>query len=926
MARKVVVIEGRAFDPETGAAVGFRPEETRRGITAPPTAQETVLAQRAGVPVAEIREQALRQLTRQQILEKGLSPELQRKFFERATIQELVEARTGRPPITREEIERAIGGREFERIAAGEDIVTIQEEQRRRQEIASRTAQLAEQQRIQRLRETFPTVPEAQLTGARARAFEAIQRAEERAFAEAERLRAIPLAAPIAKAIISAATTTAGFVTAPQRAAEVSAREAAQLVGTFTPEIGKVIPGVRTQKIKRVNLRTGEVIEELGIPDLPAEEKKKIAIEMGKSILAMAIVGGALKFVKIRKIKIPKSKGETIIRTLGVEARGRARPIISIKDGRIKFGRVDITKELGNLPTGLEIKPGSALETAIIQASLKSIKGKTITARARQAIPIAQNIIRKTRKTKSSFAKELPRRTERLNERGTKIIYDVAKEEKGLVFGSASRKGQQFGLERQQIVRDIDIRLEAASPARISQVVQKTITRLKNQGFNVRKKGVDGIEIKTNGVWKKIVEFKTEGFGSGEKVPSKVLGFDKFGKPVTISGQKASSLAEELRGVTQGVIRVRKKEGIIDIFPPEGRIKDIKAVVESASTLRESQIIPRRGLKQDIQEFRALFPEAVFTTNGKELVASFQNIPSVTPAVSTAIGISPALALGVSPTFGLGISPEIPSPAIPPSPIPSPILTTEISPALSLVPSPEISPAPSPPSPPPPSPRPSIPSPAIPSPPSPFVSPAIPSPPPSPIPSPRVSPPPTIPSPTIPSPPPSPPPSPIPSPFVTPPPPPPSVPPPPTTPTAMRRILGKLRRSQTFITEAKVKGDWITISERPMLKHKAIKLGAEFVGKQSLSAQFRVRPRGFKQTRKISIPFEPSPEVFRAFKKLKGQRIPLFDQWIERRRFRLEKGGREVSLIKQAKADAFFGSPTTQSPRRRTNGGNLFLK
>ena len=810
-----------------------------------------------------------------------------KQFLRTATTEQLEELRTGKPPPPQPKARTL-------------------------------TPQEIEEQRITTLRELLPGVPESQITGRRAKIFEFIRTQETKLISKAERLKeeaiargAFPVIPELLKIGTEVAAEIPAFIVAPTRFAQETARGAAQLVS-----------GLSSKEITRKNIRTGETLETFDL-QLTPKEKKKLAIEAGKAIVLTALVGAGLKFVKVRKITIPSSKGEKIIRTLGVETkRGRAAPLISIRDGRIKFGRVDITRELRGLPEGFEIKPGSALETRIIKDSLRSIKGKAITPRAREAIPIAQRIIRKTQKTKSSFIGELPKRTERLNEAGTKILYDIAREERGLIFGSGSRKAQQFGLKRGMVVRDIDIRIEKGTPIRIAAIRDKTVTRLRGAGFEARPKGIDGVEVKVKGVWKKVVEFKTEGFGSGETVPANVLGFDKFGKPIKISGIQASSLAEELRGVTQGVIRVRKKKGIIDIFPPEGRLKDVQAVVESASTLRESQFLPRIGLKQDIQEFRALFPEAVFTVNGKELVASFRNIPSAVSAIPSP-RISPfgITSLAIIPTVSAIPSPTpVPSPIVSPgvlsfqsstfvSPRPSPAPSPTPSPVPSAIPSPApsalVSPTPSP------RPRPSpfVPSPFIPSPrPSPRPSPPVsprPSPPPSPIspaPSPFISP---IPSPV---------PSPI-SPFT--PPPSPFLAPPRPSP-AVRRILKKVKETPGFELFVKRRGKFLKV---PGLfpKGKALQKGA-LITRGTLAATFKV----VKTKKFVAAPefgFTPSPKVFRQFKIVKGKRVPLKDIFIQRAKFRLGTEG-EIGEIMGAKRRA--PRKKKNNPRKRRGADTFF--
>ena len=79
----------------------------------------------------------------------------------------------------------------------------------------------------------------------------------------------------------------------------------------------------------------------------------------------------------------------------------------------------------------------------------------------------------------------------------------------------------------------------------------------------------------------------------------------------------------------------------------------------------------------------------------------------------------------------------------------------------------------------------------------------------------------------------------------------------------------------------------------------AIMIGAR-EARQTLRATFGVTEKGRLRVKRRGAPFEPSPEVFRTYRIVKGKRVPLKDVWIQKAPYRLSARG-EVREILQAK-------------------------
>lgn len=712
------------------------------------------------------------------------------------------------------------------------------------------------------------------------------------------------------------------------------------MVLTASPSIGKVI------KYGSIGGGTGLGVG-FGLVDyystLKQTGSQPVAIGAGIGTGGTILIGTYAPYspvkLKTRELIIPKEGGETKINILGLETnKGRAFVIGSYSEGRFGIGTPNIKSNLLTMPPTTEIKIGSALETKIIYKNI--LKIEEATARAKEIIPVSQRILSKTLSTKSKFINEelLSAATERLPKKGVDIFLQLAKEEKGILFGSKSRafqlaqeynlpigkvkeptslsnKGLTSPFEKDlfilrdvdklgkfkliKVPRDIELRFDTLGEAGMKDVTNKAIERLRKLG-TIKEGGTTfklgtareikdtpfAIEAKINNKWEKVAEFKGGSTSPIEEaVPEYVVGIKKVGTPFkTKSGITATTLSEELRGVTQGVLRVRvdKTTKQIDIFPPPKRMKDIGSVSVSARTLEMSK--PSSSLKSDIIKFESLFDEklvreqvqASLETPERGIISDFRPV-EITISKSTAPSLTLIKSRNIK-VFDL-VSPETKSPkaksstsAISLSPKMLSPSSSSVSPYVSKSPVGSISPSGSPISSLSPISSPS-PSPSL-SPISPYVSPSI-------SPSPRISP-------SI-SPSPSRSPSPSPSPYRIP-------PPSPKSSAMFKKILGKISTGrQAYEVQIRRAGKFSTIAKGLPLG-KAKLFGAK-VTTSTLGQTFRLLPKG--TTEQADIGFEVPKDIFT---RLKRPTTKL--EYVERRGKTLKRGTGEIPQILSAKRRA----------------------
>ena len=667
---------------------------------------------------------------------------------------------------------------------------------------------------------------------------------------------------------------------------------------------------------------TGEGFPELGsaLYNKPGESIGYIAGEIATGY-GLGSVG--TKIIKtglptVRKLDIPTDAATTTFRIAGYETKGGRSlslgyltPGDTIWKRKIGLGSPNVRSYLNKMPDTTEIKLGSALETSAIRKSLGAdISGTT--ERSQKFIPLAQTILRKTKGVKSKFMDKtnLLAATERLPQKGVKTFLDIAKERGGILFGSKSRAAQlspEYNIggikyKLNKVPRDVELRFDKLDDAGMKSVTDDSIKRLKKLG-TIEEKGVKfelgtareisdtpfAIEAKVNGRWEKVAEFKGGGSSivEGEKVPEYVLGIKKTGKDINLFGFRATPLSEELRGVTQGIARLRKSKetGLLDIFPSPKREKDISSVSVSARTLEMSRRLPSPKLRKSIEELEKLYPEnllkqqlkkvgdeprsliADFSGKQKSPLFSFSEIYTSGKAPSPSIfGITKSISPLTSSTSYFKTSYQSPSL----SPIvssPTTYLIGSPSPRTrSGSPSPSPSPSPRSPSP---SPLPISPSPISPSP----------SPIPSPSPSPSKSPSPFGYSGS---------PSPSPS---------PQKPTKTTTPSPTGFMFpGEKKKPREYSWDAfalidSTKGQrrrWVQISNNTD-RTTALSIAGDFVDKSSLSARFKIVPDNEpRQNRQVNSGWNNIAYKFREFVVRTGTKLSTRNQYIERSKYRAD--------------------------------------
>jgi len=116
----------------------------------------------------------------------------------------------------------------------------------------------------------------------------------------------------------------------------------------------------------------------------------------------------------------------------------------------------------------------------------------------------------------------------------------------------------------------------------------------------------------------------------------------------------------------------------------------------------------------------------------------------------------------------------------------------------------------------------------------------------------------------------------------------------------LKKVAARIRAYQLFVKRF---GIFKPVGV-PMPKAKAIVLGAK-ITRETLAAQFKLKPTKefIKGIEGFAV---PSPRVFRAYRILKGKKIPMELAWIERKEFRLAEPT-EVAEIQRARRTSLLG-------------------
>jgi len=119
-----------------------------------------------------------------------------------------------------------------------------------------------------------------------------------------------------------------------------------------------------------------------------------------------------------------------------------------------------------------------------------------------------------------------------------------------------------------------------------------------------------------------------------------------------------------------------------------------------------------------------------------------------------------------------------------------------------------------------------------------------------------------------------------------------------------KKIIPSPKPKVAYYAEVKQRGKWRKILKQPLIEQQAKAL-AQITADKTIAASARIRPTTkYKKLAKISVK-APKQEKFRDYKIRKGQKIPIPNQWIEKRKYRLDTP-KEKQTIQEFKKSAAF--------------------
>ena len=116
----------------------------------------------------------------------------------------------------------------------------------------------------------------------------------------------------------------------------------------------------------------------------------------------------------------------------------------------------------------------------------------------------------------------------------------------------------------------------------------------------------------------------------------------------------------------------------------------------------------------------------------------------------------------------------------------------------------------------------------------------------------------------------------------------------------LKQVAGRARAYKLFVK----RGGKFRQRGKLMTRGEAKRRGAR-IARDTLAASFKIRATE-KFVKRRNVPFTPSPETFRTYKIKGQQRIPLEDEWIQRRGKRL-RARTEVGEIQRARQQSILG-------------------
>jgi len=284
-------------------------------------------------------------------------------------------------------------------------------------------------------------------------------------------------------------------------------------------------------------------------------------------------------------------------------------PILGVSEKRIRFGYPKSTPrdKFNKVDIGGEFVPESKLQTRFFKHIARR---KGFVDESGVKIKRSTAIMSKTEFQLSKFNQLFPKETKTLSPKGTAIVKDFLKKEKGLAYGSwavetqmpkgrtAAYRGDIDALAGKPVAGDIDVQLNLKAADTDLRAAALT-KQLQKAGEKVRISPQKNSLIEsrgTDGQWHHAVDIHSIDDALTESLPVKgAYGF-KFGqKPIKKEGIRTMRLSEQ--GLRKGSATLIADEttGLVRVNPKPHRMKDIPDFLATQRTLIDSM---RPGMKR----------------------------------------------------------------------------------------------------------------------------------------------------------------------------------------------------------------------------------------------------------------------------------------------------------------------------------------
>jgi len=115
-------------------------------------------------------------------------------------------------------------------------------------------------------------------------------------------------------------------------------------------------------------------------------------------------------------------------------------------------------------------------------------------------------------------------------------------------------------------------------------------------------------------------------------------------------------------------------------------------------------------------------------------------------------------------------------------------------------------------------------------------------------------------------------------------------------PLTLRKKIEKERLVEAYAPYVIKKGKEIIVG-RPTVKGRALRIG-ETIVRKTAAATFGVKKTG-KKIKARKDPYAPSPLKYRAYKVVKGKKVPIKDTFIEKRKYRISTPGERKEITRK---------------------------